>query len=36
MRLKTWVKWLIGFMVLVDITLIVIYLYMLRLIEIGG
>lgn len=36
MRLKTWVKWLIVFMVLVDITLIVMYLYMLRLIEIGG
>ena len=36
MRLKTWVKWLIVFMALVDITLIVMYLYMLRLIEIGG
>lgn len=36
MKVKSWVKWLIGFMVLVDITLIVMYLYMLRLIEIGG
>lgn len=36
MKVKSWVKWLIGFMVLVDIVLIVTYLYMLRLIEIGG
>lgn len=36
MKVKSWVKWLIGFMVLVDIALIVMYLYMLRLIEIGG
>lgn len=36
MRLKSWVKWLILDMVLCDTMLITIYLYMIRIIEIGG
>ena len=36
MRIRRWVKWLILDMVLCDTMLITIYLYMLRIIEIGG
>ena len=36
MRLKSWVKWLILDMVVIDVYLITICLYMLRIIEIGG
>ena len=36
MRLKSWVKWLLFDLVVADCFLITIYLYMLRLIEIGG
>ena len=36
MRIKSWVKWMLLFFALLDISLIVLYLYMLRLIEIGG
>ena len=36
MRLKSWVKWLLCYMILADILLVVICLYMIRLIEIGG
>lgn len=36
MRLKSWVKWLLCYMILADILLIVICLYMIRLIEIGA
>lgn len=36
MKLRTWVKYLLGAWCLVDITLIVLCLYMMRLVEIGG
>ena len=36
MRLKSWVKWLLLDFVLLDVCLITTYLYMLRIIEIGG
>lgn len=36
MRIKSWVKWFILDFVILDCTLITLYLYMLRLIEIGG
>lgn len=36
MRLKSWVKWLLCYMILADILLVVICLYMIRLIEIGS
>lgn len=36
MRLKSWVKWLLCYMILADILLVVICLYMIRLIEIGA
>ena len=36
MRLKSWVKWLLVYMVMADVLLIVICLYMMRLIEIGA
>lgn len=36
MRLKSWVKWLLFDLAVVDYFLIVMYLYMLRIIEIGG
>ena len=36
MRLKSWVKWLLIDLVIVDMFFITLYLYMLRLIEIGG
>lgn len=36
MRLKSWVKWLLMDMVVLDVFLISLYLYMIRLIEIGG
>ena len=36
MRLKSWVKWLLIDLVVVDMFFITLYLYMLRLIEIGG
>lgn len=35
MRLKSWVKWMLLSMVVFDSVLVVLYLYMLRLIEIG-
>ena len=36
MKLRNWVKWLLLDMVVIDTLLITIYLYMIRLIEIGG
>lgn len=36
MKLRNWVKWLLLDMVFIDTLLITIYLYMIRLIEIGG
>jgi len=36
MQLKTWVKYLLGAWCIVDLELIVIALYMMRLVEIGG
>lgn len=36
MRLKSWVKWLLFEMLLCDIVLVTLWLYMLRIIEIGG
>lgn len=36
MKLRNWVKWLLLDMVFIDTLLIAIYLYMIRLIEIGG
>lgn len=36
MRIKSWVKWLLVYMVMADLLLITICLYMLRLVEIGG
>lgn len=36
MKLRNWVKWLLLDMVVIDTLLISIYLYMIRLIEIGG
>lgn len=36
MKLRNWVKWLLLDMVFIDTVLIAIYLYMIRLIEIGG
>lgn len=36
MRLKNWVKWLLFYMVVADVFLITLYLYIDRLIEIGG
>ena len=35
MKIKNWVKWLLLDMVIIDSLLIILYLYMLRLIEIG-
>lgn len=35
MRLKSWVKWLLGYMIVIDFLLITLWMYMLRLIEIG-
>ena len=36
MKLKSWVKWLLVYMVMADLLLVVICLYMMRLVEIGG
>ena len=36
MKLKRWVKWLLFDMLLCDIMLVTLWLYMLRIIEIGG
>lgn len=36
MKLKNWTKWLLFNWVLVDFSLVTIWLYMLRIIEIGG
>lgn len=36
MKLRTWVKYLLGAWCVLDIFLIVLALYMLRLVEIGG
>ena len=36
MRLKSWVKWLLFDMLLCDIMLVTLWLYMSRIIEIGG
>ena len=36
MKLKSWVKWLLVYMVMADLLLVVICLYMSRLVEIGG
>lgn len=36
MKLKSWVKWLLIYMVIADFLLVAICLYMLRLVEIGG
>lgn len=36
MKLRNWVKWLLFNMLVIDTLLIAIYLYMIRLIEIGG
>lgn len=36
MKLKTWVKYLLGLWCLVDLELIVVALYMERILEIGG
>lgn len=36
MRLKSWVKWLLIDLVMVDMLFITLWLYMLRIIEIGG
>lgn len=36
MRLKSWVKWLLIDLVMVDMFFITLWLYMLRMIEIGG
>lgn len=35
-KLKSWVRWLLCYMILADVLLVVIYLYMIRLIEIGA
>lgn len=36
MRLKSWVKWFLFDWMLCDIMLVLLYLYALRIIEIGG
>lgn len=36
MRIKSWVKWLLIDMMILDSVFIALYLYMLRIIEIGG
>lgn len=36
MKLKSWVTWLLDFMVMTDIILVTMCLYMARIIEIGG
>lgn len=36
MRIKSWVKYLLDFMLVTDIILITMCLYMARIIEIGG
>ena len=36
MKLRTWVKYFIGAWCLLDVCLIVLVLYMIRLVEIGG
>ena len=36
MKLRTWVKWLLVYMVIADFLLATLCLYMMRLVEIGG
>lgn len=36
MKLKSWVKWLLVYMVIADFLLVTLCLYMMRLVEIGG
>ena len=36
MKLRTWVKYFLGLLCIIDLELIVIGLYMARLVEIGG
>jgi len=36
MKLKSWVKWFLFDFIVADCLLITIYLYMIRIIEIGG